>query len=76
LRRTFSSGWARLGIPTEVTERALNHTSGSFGGVAGVYNLHDYEFERREAMEAWGRHIASLIEFGPINMTSLRRVMP
>ena len=43
LRRTFSSGWARLRIPTEVTEKALNHTSGSFGGVAGVYNVHEYE---------------------------------
>jgi len=76
LRRTFSSGWARLRIPTEVTERALNHTSGSFGGIAGVYNLHDYEFERRAAMEAWGRHVSSLIESARDNMVPLRAVTP
>jgi integrase len=61
LRRTFSSGWARLKIPSEVTERALNHVSESFGGVAGVYNLHGYENERAEAMEAWANHVRALV---------------
>jgi integrase len=77
LRRTFSSGWARLRIPTEVTERALNHTSGSFGGVAGVYNLHDYELERREAMDEWARHVLSLVGSStPANVVPLQSVAP
>jgi integrase len=62
LRRTFSSGWARLRTPTEVTEKALNHVSGSFGGVAGVYNVHEYEAERAEAMEAWAKHVRSVVK--------------
>jgi integrase len=71
LRRTFSSGWARLRIPTEVTEKALNHSSGSFGGVAGVYNVHEYEAERAEAMEAWALHVVALVA---TNVVPLRQV--
>jgi integrase len=74
LRRTFSSGWARLRVPTEVTEKALNHTSGSFGGVAGVYNVHEYEDERREAMEAWARYVLAVVDGKPTprNVVPLR----
>ncbi len=75
LRRTLSSGWARLRIPTEITEKALNHTSGSFGGVAGVYNVHEYEDERREAMEAWARYVMAVVDGKPPqNVVSLRPV--
>jgi integrase len=34
LRRTCASGMQRLGVRVEVIERALNHISGSYGGVA------------------------------------------
>src|SRR5262249_50732065 len=37
LRRTVASGLQRLGIALPVTERVLNHVSGSFGGIVGVY---------------------------------------
>ena len=53
IRRSVASGLARLGVPLEVTEKILNHTSGSFAGVAGVYNRHDYEGEMRTALTAW-----------------------
>ena len=75
LRRTFSSGCARLRIPTEVTERMLNHISESFGGVAGVYNLFEYETERREAMEAWARYVIAVVDGNPPeNVVPLRPV--
>jgi hypothetical protein len=32
LRRTRASGMQRLGVRTELIERALNHVSGSYGG--------------------------------------------
>ena len=77
LRRTFSSGWARLRIPTEITEKAINHTSGSFGGVVGVYNVHEYEAERREAMDAWARHVLSLVgPSTPAHVVTLHQVAP
>jgi integrase len=61
LRRTFASGCARLGIPVHVIERALNHTSGTFGGIVGVYQRHEYAEERRRAMDAWGTHLVRLV---------------
>jgi integrase len=42
LRRYFSSTMARLGVRLEVTERLLNHVSGTQSGVAGIYNRHTY----------------------------------
>lgn len=53
LRRTAASGMARAGARLEVVERVLNHTSGSFAGVAGVYQRHGYRDEMRAALEAW-----------------------
>src|SRR4051794_16165018 len=49
----------------------FNHVSESFGGVRRVYNLHSYEDERREAMEAWARHIGDIL--AP-NVVALRPV--
>jgi integrase len=37
LRRTFASGLASVGVQLPVVERLLNHVSGSFGGIVGVY---------------------------------------
>ena len=75
VRRTFSSGWARLRIPTEVTEKAINHVSGSFGGVSGIYNRFEYADERREAMEAWARYVLALVDGKPMpNVVPLRPV--
>ena len=50
LRRTFSSNLARLGVPIHVTEKILNHASGSIGGVAAVYNRYSYFEEMAEAL--------------------------
>lgn len=74
LRRTFVSGCARLRIPAEVVERAINHVSESFGGVRGVYNVHAYEDERRDAMKAWAGHLALLLGESNANVLHLARV--
>lgn len=50
LRRTFSSNMARLGAPIHVTEKLLNHVSGTVSGVAAVYNRYSYMDEMREAL--------------------------
>ena len=76
LRRTFASGCARLGIPVHVIERALNHTSGTFGGIVGVYQRHDYAEERRRAMDAWGTHLVRLVGKKPTDADTLPRVAP
>jgi len=62
LRRTFASGLASLGASIPVIERLLNHISGSFGGIVGVYQRYDYLPEMREAIERWERHIIALLQ--------------
>lgn len=61
LRRTLATGLQRLGVRFEVTEAVLNHVSGSRGGVAGIYQRHDWADEKRAALEAWARHVARLL---------------
>lgn len=60
IRRTLGSGLQRLGVRFEVTEAVLNHTSGSRGGIAGVYQRHDWKAEKRAAIEAWGEFVLAL----------------
>jgi integrase len=62
LRRTFASGLAARGVALPVIERLLNHVSGSFGGIVGVYQRYDFMPEMREAIEKWERHIKALTE--------------
>ena len=60
LRRTVATGMQKLGIPLPVTEAVLGHTSGSRGGIVGVYQRHNYADEKQAALEAWGNRISSL----------------
>ena len=60
LRRTGASKMPRLGITLPVVEKILNHTSGSFAGVVGVYQRHDFADEKRAALEAWAQFLARL----------------
>jgi integrase len=60
LRRSCASGMARLGIDLHVIERCLNHASGSFGGIVGVYQRHKFEDGMRRAMDAWAAHVERL----------------
>ena len=61
LRRTVATGLQRLGIRLEVTEAVLNHISGSRGGIAGVYQRHDWAAEKRAALDAWSEHVVSIL---------------
>lgn len=62
LRRTLATGFQRLGVRFEVTEAVLNHVSGAKGGVAGIYQRHDWKEEKRDALEAWARHVAAILK--------------
>ena len=63
LRRSFVTHINESKIaPPHVVEALVNHISGHQAGVAGVYNKALYLDERRQALEAWGRHIATLVE--------------
>ena len=72
LRRTAASGMARLGVNLPVIEKVLNHVSGSFAGVAGVYNRHDFAGEKRAALDSWARYVIDLVEGRSSNVVQLR----
>lgn len=59
-RRTAASGMARLEIPPYVVEKVLNHVSGTFAGVLGVYNQYGYDREKREALNKWADYVIGL----------------
>jgi integrase len=61
LRRTAASGMARLGVGLPVIERALNHVSGSFAGIVGVYQRHEFAEEKRAALQQWADHVERLV---------------
>jgi integrase len=65
LRRTLATGLQRLGVRFEVTEAVLNHISGSKGGVAGIYQRHDWKDEKRAALTAWASHVERLLSGAP-----------
>jgi integrase len=61
LRRSCASGMARLGVDLHVIERSLNHVSGSFGGIVGVYQRHSFEEGMRRAMDVWAAHVDAIV---------------
>jgi integrase len=61
LRRTFSTTHAKLGTPLHVTEKLLNHVSGSISGVSAIYNRHNYLKEMEKAVLDYELHIATLV---------------
>lgn len=61
LRRTFSTMHASLGTPPHITERMLNHRTGTISGVAAIYNRFEYLDEMREAAESWEAHLSRLL---------------
>ena len=73
LRRTTATNMARLGIALPVIEKVLNHVSGSFRGVVGIYNRHSFEDEKRHALQAWGSYVERLMA-GDTNVVALKSV--
>jgi len=57
LRRSFVTGLQHIGIEPHVIERAINHTSGAFGGVVGVYQRDMLVEDVRAALSSWARYL-------------------
>jgi integrase len=74
LRRTAVTGMARAGADLHVIERAVNHVSGSFGGIVATYQKHRYAAEVRAALEAWANLIGGITSHTPRgNVVPLRQ---
>lgn len=61
LRRTFVSLHAEIGTPIHIAEKLVNHVSGTFGGVRGIYDRYTYLDEMRAACLAYEKHIGRII---------------
>ncbi|MGD0420665.1 MAG: tyrosine-type recombinase/integrase [Xanthobacteraceae bacterium] len=72
LRRTCVSGMARLGIAPHVADKILNHQSGTISGVAAVYQRHEFLSERKDALDRWGAHVASILAKAARELGKLR----
>ena len=62
LRRTATSGMARLGSGQVTIEKVLNHSSGKLSGVAAVYNRYGYQKEKSEALNDWADYVMDLVK--------------
>jgi len=61
LRRSFATIHAKIGTPIHVTEKLLNHISGTISGVAAIYNRHSYLDEMRTAMDQFDEYLENVI---------------
>lgn len=59
LRRTFSTKVTALGFGKDAMNRVTNHKE---GGIANVYDRHDYAVENKTIMEAVAARIMALVE--------------
>ena len=55
----------RLGVRVEVLERTLNHRSGAYRGVAGVYQVDAMDEARRDALQRWADHVDGVVRGEP-----------
>ena len=62
LRRTFTTGISKLGFNRLIQDKVTNHKDNSVGG---IYDRNDYQKEKRQALEAWERHIKEILTGEP-----------
>ncbi len=58
LRRTAASQMTAMGISRLVVSKILNHVE---RGVTAVYDRYSYDLEKRQALEAWGRTLETIV---------------
>lgn len=63
LRRTVATRLAAMGYAEDTIGRILNHAKR--GVTATVYNQHQYDAEKRQALEAWDRELRRIVTEAP-----------
>lgn len=58
LRRTVRTRLAEIGISDIVAECVLGH---KIPGIMGVYNVHSYDKEKRQALDKWDRKLRQIV---------------
>jgi integrase len=70
LRRTAASFMTKIGVPRLHVEKVLNHSTGD---IAEVYDRHDYQPEKRAALERWGEHLSNLVQGNELKTVRMAR---
>ena len=71
LRRTFSTIRAQIGTPPHITERLLNHLTGTLSPIARIYNRHTFADEMRSALIAYENHLRTILVFPPEHLAPI-----
>lgn len=72
-RRTVARGCQIDAVAPEVIERMLGHVTHTKSGLKGVYQVFEFEDERRAAFAKWGQRLAAITS-GGANVVQLREV--
>jgi hypothetical protein len=72
LRRSVRTGLSRLKIPPHIAEAVINHSTKT--ALQKTYDKHEFLDEKREALAAWGKHVAQLVADRAGTVTMLRKV--
>lgn len=72
-RRTVARGCQIDAVGPEVIERMLGHVTHTKSGLKGVYQVFEFEDERRAAFAKWGQRLAAITS-GGANVVQLREV--
>ena len=59
LRRTVRTRMSALGVPPHIAELVIGHKQ---AGIQAVYDLHTYDKEKYDALNAWADRLQSIIE--------------
>jgi integrase len=62
LRRSVNTRLAKMGIPKEIRDRALNHITSLRDPESKHYNVYEFEKEKREALGKWVAEIQGIIK--------------
>ncbi|WP_206675442.1 site-specific integrase [Mariprofundus sp. KV] len=57
-RRTAATNMTKSGFNRLTVSKVLNHVE---GGVTAIYDRHSYDKEKKQALEAWGRKLESIL---------------
>jgi integrase len=61
IRRTVATGLGKLKVLPVTISRVLDHTIQGIGQVTHVYAKYDFLEEKRDALDLWGRYLATLL---------------
>jgi integrase len=71
-RRTVARGCQKDGVAPEIIERMLGHVTHTKSGLKGVYQVFEFEDERRATFTKWGNRLVTLATPKPANIVVLR----